>query len=50
MNLPDVKVEDIAIMIYAGENLSPWRADYASEAGVSGYIFKVDGVTSVEDE
>ena len=24
-------------MIYAGENLSPWRADYASLPGISGF-------------
>lgn len=46
----DVEVDDIAIMIYAGENSSPWRADYASEAGVAGYILNLDGVTDISDE
>lgn len=33
-----VTPENIAVMIYAGENFAPWRADYASNAGVSGYL------------
>ena len=39
-NLPNFVIPDsIGIMIYAGENLSPWRADYASMPGVSGFKF-----------
>jgi len=52
-NLPNFVIPDsIAIMVYAGENLGPWRADYASNPGVSGYpvkmknpgLVKVDGL------
>lgn len=39
--------DSIAVMIYAGENNSPWRADYASNAGVKGFMYKITGVTSV---
>jgi Secretion system C-terminal sorting domain len=49
-NLQGITVDEIAVMIYAGENLGPWRADYASEAGVAGFRFKLDGATGVENE
>jgi len=37
----------LAVMVYAGENASPWRADYASNPGVAGYI--VNLTTDVND-
>ncbi|MBK7107340.1 MAG: T9SS type A sorting domain-containing protein [Ignavibacteriae bacterium] len=40
---------EIAVMIYAGENLGPWRADYASETGVAGYKVKIDNTTDVKE-
>jgi hypothetical protein len=42
--------DSIAIMIYAGENLSPWRADYASNPGISGLMLSLGTVTSVGTE
>ena len=44
--------DSIAIMIYAGENNSPWRADYASNAGIKGYIynFKTGKITGISDK
>lgn len=47
--LPNFQLPDtIAVMIYAGENLAPWRADYASNSGVAGYPINVV-VTGIED-
>lgn len=47
--LPNFQTPDtIAVMIYAGENLSPWRADYASNAGVAGYPINIV-VTGIND-
>lgn len=45
-------MDSIAIMVYAGENGSPWRADYASNAGVAGYIYhyKTGTATAVNDK
>ncbi|HOZ22657.1 MAG TPA: T9SS type A sorting domain-containing protein [bacterium] len=40
--------DKIAIMIYAGENLAPWRADYASMPGIAGFILDLGGSTGVE--
>ncbi|MCC6397851.1 MAG: T9SS type A sorting domain-containing protein [Bacteroidetes bacterium] len=49
--LPNFTPHDsIAIMIYAGENLSPWRADYASNAGISGLMLSLGTVTSVQPD
>jgi hypothetical protein len=45
-----VMPESVAIMIYAGENNDPWRADYASNASVKGYSVKLSGVTGVTPE
>jgi hypothetical protein len=39
--------DEVAIMVYAGENESPWRADYASNAGVAGYLYRLTGTTAV---
>ena len=39
--------DQIAIMIYAGENLAPWRADYASMPGVAGFLLNLGGSTGV---
>jgi hypothetical protein len=39
--------DKIAIMIYAGENSSPWRADYASMPGVAGFILDLANSTGV---
>jgi len=36
--LPNYQLSDsFTVMIYAGENLAPWRADYASNPGIAGY-------------
>ncbi len=42
--------DSIAIMIYAGENFGPWRADYASMPGIAGYKVKVGTSTGIADE
>jgi hypothetical protein len=48
--LPDYQQQDsIAVMIFAGENLAPWRADYASMPGVAGFILNINNITSVND-
>jgi len=41
--------DSIGIMIYAGENNSPWRADYASNPGIAGdvYYLKTGSVASI---
>jgi len=39
--------DQIAIMIFAGENLAPWRADYASMPGVAGFLLNLGGSTGV---
>jgi hypothetical protein len=39
--------DTVAIMLYAGENESPWRADYASNPGVAGYKYALSKITSV---
>lgn len=50
LHLPKSVVKDtIAIMIYGGENLGPWRADYASNPGISGYKLKVGGLSAIKD-
>jgi len=41
--------DSIAVMIYAGENNSPWRADYASNPGVAGYGIKM-AITDIKDQ
>ena len=41
--------DSIAVMIYAGENNSPWRADYASNPGVAGYGVKM-AITDIKDQ
>ncbi|MFA4923714.1 MAG: T9SS type A sorting domain-containing protein [Ignavibacteriaceae bacterium] len=41
---------EIAIMIYAGENSSPWRADYASLPGVKGYLLKLIDLTDISEK
>ncbi|GMU96186.1 T9SS type A sorting domain-containing protein [Ignavibacterium album] len=47
--LPNFQIPDtIAVMIYAGENNAPWRADYASNSGVAGYPINVV-VTGIDD-
>jgi len=42
-----VTPQQIAIMLYAGENESPWRADYASNAGVAGFLYTLTGTNAV---
>ena len=42
-----VRPDTIAVMVYAGENLAPWRADYASNPGVAGFKFALGGSTGV---
>lgn len=41
--------DSIAVMIYAGENNSPWRADYASNPGIAGYGVNMV-VTGIKDQ
>lgn len=43
------KPDSISVMIYAGENGSPWRADYASNPGISGYAVKL-AITDIKDQ
>jgi hypothetical protein len=42
--------DSIAIMVYAGENAAPWRADYASNAGVRGLMLSLGTLTSVDTD
>jgi hypothetical protein len=49
--LPSVTVKDsVMVMVYAGENLSPWRADYASNAGIRGFRLPLSALTAVANE
>ena len=49
--LPNFTIpQNIAIMVYAGENLGPWRADYACNDGVAGYpvYLKSPGLINID--
>jgi hypothetical protein len=49
--LPSFRTPDsVAVMIYAGENNSPWRADYASNPGIKGYMVPLKKVTGVASD
>lgn len=49
-HLPGFKTPDsVAILVYAGENESPWRADYACNAGVRGYLLSMNATTGVKE-
>lgn len=41
--------DSISVMLYAGENNAPWRADYASNPGISGFILNIAVPNAVKD-
>ncbi len=41
--------DSISVMIYAGENFAPWRADYASNPGISGFVINIAMPNAVND-